>query len=51
MTCGQQGCLENTRWPNKHECWRSGKCPKHYWGDSTWRYQKKRFRSDERNLL
>ncbi len=43
LTCDQEGCLERTRWANRHECWREGhKCPKHYW-DKT-RYIKKKFR-------
>lgn len=46
MTCGKEGCLENTRWASRHECWRNGLCQKHYWGDSTWRYKHKRFRSE-----
>lgn len=43
MTCGQEGCLVNTRWPNKHECWRvAQRCPEHYWGKE--RYLRKKFR-------
>lgn len=46
MTCGQEGCLENTRWPNRSVCWKNGFCPEHFWGNSSWRYKHKRFRSE-----
>jgi len=44
MTCGQKGCLENTRWPNRAECWKNGLCQIHYWDESRylkWNQKKK----------
>lgn len=46
MTCSKEGCLANTRWPNGHECWEHGLCPKHYWG--VLRYRKKETRNTEK---
>ena len=41
MTCGQEGCLVNTRWPNRSECWsKAQRCPKHYWGNERYRHKR-----------
>ena len=44
MTCGQQGCLENTRWPNRAVCWKNGFCQKHFWGKERYTPKNSRFR-------
>lgn len=41
LTCGQEGCIINTRWPNRAECWREAqRCPKHYWGNERYHHKK-----------
>lgn len=45
LTCGEKGCLENTHWPNRSECWRvAQRCQKHYWGKAKTRYIRKKLR-------
>ena len=42
MTCKEEGCINNTRWPNRSECWRNGLCPEHYWNSKAkrdWRHK------------
>lgn len=44
MTCKREGCLNNTRHPNRSECWKNGLCESCFWGNSNNRYRRKNAR-------
>lgn len=45
MTCKKEGCLNNTRWPNRSECWiKAQLCQEHYWDKKRYNPKGSRFR-------
>jgi len=44
MTCKEKGCLNNTRHPNRAECWKHQLCPDHYWDKTRYNPKGSRFR-------